>query len=67
MGASGAGGRGFSNQRTTDLFYGDQGLPKIGQVAGIRRTMPGGPSMPTLPRSVISDPNRRATRKFSVH
>jgi hypothetical protein len=36
-------------QRTSGSFYGNHTLPKLGRIAGGRRTMPGGPLLPRLP------------------
>lgn len=50
--------RGIPNQGTTGSFYGNENSPKLVGIGG-RRTMPGGPRLPTLPRGPFAVTARR--------
>jgi hypothetical protein len=54
---------GFPNQGTSSSLYGNQNLQKPEGIAGGRRSMPGGPLLPRLPRN----PFGIATRRIVAH
>jgi hypothetical protein len=51
--------RGLPNQGTISSFYGNQNLQKPQGIAGERRSMPGGPLLPRLPRNPLAISGRK--------
>jgi len=58
-------GRGIPNQPSGGSIYGDHDPPKLGPVAGGRRTMPGGPLLPRLPHNPFAIQARRIGRALN--
>jgi hypothetical protein len=57
---------GFPNQRTSNSFYGDHDLPKLGAVVRGRRTMRGGPLLPRLPHNPFAIKASRIGRALNT-
>lgn len=52
--------RGFPNQGTSSSFYGNKNLQKPDGPARGRHGLPGGPTLPALPRNPFATAARRA-------
>ena len=63
MGASG--GRAFPNPRTSDSFFGGPSLRQAQATIGGRRTMPGGPLLPRLPRNPLAIKAQKMAKLFT--
>jgi hypothetical protein len=50
---------GIPNQRTSSSLYGNHGPQNPQGIAGGRRTMPGGPFLPRLPRNPLATAARK--------
>jgi hypothetical protein len=54
---------GFSRQGTSDSFYGNRSAPTVPERPAGRRSMPGGPLLPELPRNPLATVARRMTQR----
>jgi hypothetical protein len=59
-------GKGFPNQAASGSLYGNLNQPNLGQAADGRRGIPGGPTLPVLPRNPLAVTARRIGKALNT-